>query len=136
MKIDEISENVSGSFATSMGSGNGFLNGGTGIIKRIKKKAKKKVKESVYKMNKEDPNNPEVLIQGYGRLNMDQLKRMCTQMLEGLAQFADQDNWERVQYELDRGTFKPKLDALISALEDLEQIRKKGGANSRGINKR
>ena len=57
-------------------------------------------------------------------------------MLEGLAKFADQDNWERIQYELDKGTFKPKLDALISALEDLEQIRKKGGANSRGINKR
>ena len=40
MNINEIAENMSGSFATSMGGGNGFANGGPGIIKRIKKKAK------------------------------------------------------------------------------------------------
>ena len=115
-----------------MGAGNGFKNGGPGIIKRIKKKAK----ESVYAMNKEEPNNPEVLIQGYGRVNMNTLKRMVTDMLTGLAKFAEDDNWERIEYEMNKGTFKPKLDALVKALEELEQIRKKGGSKSRGINKR
>ena len=132
MKINDIAENVSGAFATSMGSGNGFKSGGIGIIRRNKKKAK----ESVYAMNKEEPNNPEVLVPGYGRLGMDQLKRMCKDMLEGLAKFAEQDNWERVEYEMQRGTFMPKLNALVKALEDLETIRKKGGPQSRGITKR
>ena len=132
MKIQDIAENVSGSFASSMGAGNGFKNGGPGIIKRIKKKAK----ESVYAMNKEDPNNPEVNIQAYGIVNMNTLKRMVTDMLTGLAKFAEDDNWERIEYEMNKGTFKPKLDALVKALEELEQIRKKGGSKSRGINKR
>ena len=96
MKIQDIAENVSGSFASSMGAGNGFKNGGPGIIKRIKKKAK----ESVYAMNKEEPNNPEVLIQGYGRVNMNTLKRMVTDMLTGLAKFAEDDNWERIELSL------------------------------------
>lgn len=132
MKINEISEMTSGAVATSMGGGNGFVNGGPGVIRRLKKKAK----ESVYAMNKEDPNNPEVLVQGYGRLRMDQLKRMCTDMLEKLHDSAESDNWEKVQYELSRGTFMAKLNALIDAFEDLEKIRRKGGTQSRGINKR
>ena len=132
MNINEVTENTSGSFATSMGGGNGFANGGPGIIKRIKKKAK----ESVYAMNKDEPNNPEVVVQGYGRLSMNGLKRDVTDMLTGLAEFAERDDWERVEYEITRGTFMPKLNALVKALEDLESLRKKGGTQSRGITKR
>ena len=54
MNINEIAENTAGAFASSMGSGNGFKSGGIGMIRRNKKKAK----ESVYAMNKDDPNNP------------------------------------------------------------------------------
>lgn len=132
MNINEVTENTSGSFATSMGGGNGFANGGPGIIKRIKKKAK----ESVYAMNKDEPNNPEVVVQGYGRLSMNGLKRDVTDMLTGLAEFAERDDWERVEYEIKKGTFMPKLTALVKALDDLESIRKKGGSQSRGITKR
>ena len=98
MKLNEIAENMSGNFATSMGAGNGFANGGPGIIKRIKKKTK----EAVYAMNKDEPNNPEVVVQGYGRLSMNGLKRDVTDMLTGLAEFAERDDWERVEYEIQR----------------------------------
>lgn len=132
MNINEIAGITSGAFASSMGSGNGFKSGGIGMIRRNKKKAK----ESVYAMNKDDPNNPEVVVQGYGRLSMNGLKRDVTDMLTGLAEFAERDDWERVEYEVSKGTFMPKLNALVKALEDLESIRKKGGPQSRGITKR
>ena len=85
---------------------------------------------------KDDPNNPEVVVQGYGRLSMNGLKRDVTDMLNGLAEFAERDDWERLEYEISKGTFMPKLNALVKALEDLESVRKKGGPQSRGITKR
>ena len=120
MNINEIAGITSGAFASSMGSGNGFKSGGIGMIRRNKKKAK----ESVYAMNKDDPNNPEVVVQGYGRLSMNGLKRDVTDMLTGLAEFAERDDWERVEYEISKGTFMPKLTALVKALEDLESVSK------------
>ena len=138
MKIADISENFSGAFATSMGSGNGFANGGPGVIKRVKKTKKnetKKVKESVYAINQDNPNNPEVLISGYGRMNMDTLKATLTSDLQELASKAESDDWDSISYTL-QGVFSTKLKALLDAQEELEGIRKKGGSNSRGINKR
>ena len=78
-------------------------------------------------MNKDEPINPEVVVQGYGRLSMNGLKRDVTDMLTGLAEFAERDDWERVEYEFLKGTFMPKPTALVKALEDLELIPKKGG---------
>ena len=70
-------------------------------------------------------------MQGYGRLSMNGLKRDVTDMLTGLAEFAERDDWERVEYEIsEKGTFKQKLTALVKALEDLELIPKKGGPQS------
>lgn len=138
MKIADISENFSGSFATSMGNGNGFANGGPGVIKRVKKTKKnetKKVKESVYAINQDNPNNPEVLISGYGRMNMDTLKATLTSDLQELASKAESDDWDSISYTLE-GVFSTKLKALLNAINELENIRKKGGPKSRGINKR
>ena len=193
MKISDFSENISaGSFATSMGSGNGFKSGGIGTepLRRNKKRkpeateaglpphlakmfnkdgSKKKgnwVKgkdgksnwvadkkqhsftvtdvtpkgygpdESVHAMNKEDPNNPEVLIQGYGRMSMKGLKANIAQSLAELAKKAEDDDWDFIEYAMNNGVFTAKLTALMNAIEDLEGIRKKGGPKSRGINKR
>lgn len=140
MRFTDLDENVSGSFATSMGGGNGFANGGPGTIRRTKKSKKtesKKVKESIYQANKDDPNNPEVLISGYGRMSMVTLKRVVTDHLEELVGHANADNWEQVQYTLEEnGVFSAKLKALLDAQKELEGIRKKGGTKSRGINKR
>lgn len=55
MKVhDIIKETVSGSFASSMGNGNGFMNGGPGTISR-QGKTKKKTKETASKMIKRVP---------------------------------------------------------------------------------
>lgn len=55
MKVhDIIKETVSGSFASSMGNGNGFVNGGPGTKSR-QGNAKKKTKETVSKMIKRVP---------------------------------------------------------------------------------
>ena len=132
MKISEVSENTSAAFATSMGGGNGFANGGPGVIKR-----KKAAKESIYAMNKEDPNDPEVLINGYGRMNLSTLKRTLTKDLEEIVRHAESDSWGTVDYILNQqGVLSAKLKALLDAVEELEGIRKKGGPKSRGINKR
>ena len=194
MKISEIAENTSAAFATSMGGGNGFANGGPGIIKRNKTKKKKKTEsvteaglpphlakmfdkdgnklkgswkdgewtadkkqpekkkskwidatppgygptdESVYAMNKEDPNNPEVLIQGYGRMPMDTLKRDIIKGIEEVLRNAEGDNWGTVSYAMyENGVLTAKVEALLNAINELEDIRKKGGPKSRGINKR
>ena len=229
MKLSDISENVSGAFATSMGSGNGFTNGGPGVIRRNKKKnesnvsvssakkhtqsvnksggmddqftdkrtitdldtgkttyshnnsatkdgkysfsnayaddkgnfmsqtdkgtttgydraiatglknvAKQRMKtESIHAMNKEDPNNPEVLIQGYGRMPMDTLKADIIRGIEEVLRNAEGDNWGTVSYAMyENGVLTAKVEALLNAINELENIRKKGGPKSRGINKR
>ena len=41
-------------------------------------------------------------MQGYGRLSMNGLKRDVTDMLTGLAEFAERDDWERVEYEISK----------------------------------
>ena len=105
-----------------------------GFAKPFKKMRKRN--ESIYTMNKDDPNNPEVLIQGYGRLSMNGLKNMLTKELAELHKFADAGDWERIHYEMNRGTFMPKLNALVTAMEELQNVRKKGGPRSRGIEKR
>ena len=59
MKIrDIIKETVSASFATSMGNGNGFVNGGPGTKSR-KGKTKKKTKETASKIIKRVYNEAE-----------------------------------------------------------------------------
>ena len=40
-----------------------------------------------------------VIVQGCGRLSMNGLKRDVTDMLTGLAEFAERDDWERLEYE-------------------------------------
>ncbi len=55
MKVhDIIKETVSGSFASSMGNGNGFVNGGPGTTSR-QGKVKKKPKETASKLIKRVP---------------------------------------------------------------------------------
>lgn len=136
MKISDLIETTSASFAVSMGGGNGFANGGPGVIKRAKPK-KTKTKESIYSMNKDNPNNPEVLITGYGRLSMDALKSDIERSILDVVKAIKEDNWENVEYSLySNSVLKNKIEALAKAMDELEQIRSRGGKNSRGIKKR
>lgn len=107
-----------------------------------KKKKKSKVgyvnpvSESIHKHNPEQPMNPEILIQGYGVLSLEGAQRMIARELEELAKQASQGRMENVQYLLKNSPMMSKIDAVVTALEELEQRRSRGGKNSRGIEKR
>ena len=61
---------------------------------------------------------------------------MIVRELKELAQRAERGDMENVQYLLKNAPMMSKIDAVVTALEELEQRRKRGGSNSRGIEKR
>ena len=80
--------------------------------------------------------NPEVLIQGYGRLNLKQLEDKVSKMFEELAVRASRGDWEGVQYNLKKGLVQEFIKTINVAYDELEQKRRRGGKSSRGIEKR
>jgi len=92
--------------------------------------------ESIYAKNPDEPMNPEVLIQGYGRLNLKQLEAKVVTMFKEIAEMGEQGNWENVQYNLNKGLVQAFIKAINDTYEELETIRRRGGKNSRGIEKR
>jgi len=95
-----------------------------------------KSNESIYAKNKEDPMNPEVLIQGYGRLMLNQLEDKVGRMFEELAVMCDKGDWSNVEYNLNKGLVQEFIKTINETYEELEQMRKRGGINSRGIKQR
>jgi len=92
--------------------------------------------ESIYAKNRDEPMNPEVLIQGYGRLNLKQVEAKVVSMFQEIAQMGENGDWENVEYNLNKGLVQTFIKAINETYEELETIRKRGGKNSRGINKR
>ena len=92
--------------------------------------------ESIYAKNRDEPMNPEVLIQGYGRLNLKQVEAKVVSMFKEIAQMGENGDWENVEYNLNKGLVQAFIKAINETYEELETIRKRGGKNSRGINKR
>ena len=92
--------------------------------------------ESIYARNKENQMDPEVLIQGYGRLQLSQLEAKVVRMFSELAKTAESGNWESVEHNLNKGLIQTMLKAISDTYTELEEIRKRGGKNSRGIQKR
>jgi|TARA_B110000908_G_scaffold167322_1_gene220050 hypothetical protein len=92
--------------------------------------------ESVYAANADDPMNPEVLIQGYGRLNLKTLEAKVARMFTEMASMCEAGNWDNVEYNLNKGLVQSFIKAINEAYADLEKIRTRGGKNSRGIQKR
>jgi hypothetical protein len=92
--------------------------------------------ESIYAKNRDEPMNPEVLIQGYGRLNLKQVEATGVSMFKEIAQMSENGDWENVEYNLNKGLVQTFIKAINETYEELEQTRKRGGKNSRGINKR
>ena len=82
-------------------------------------------------MNKDDPINPEVIVQGYGRLSMNGLKRDVTDMLTGLAEFAERDDWE-TNMKLKRYIYT-KTKCFSKSIGRFRTLALKGRTN-RGIN--
>ena len=103
----------------------------------------KKIEESVineesqiWKFNKEDPNNPEVLIQGFGRLMLNQIEDSVVGKLEDLVKRAKgRRDWQQIDSLLGRDVMQIMIKAIVDTKKDLEKTRKRGGPKSRGINK-
>jgi hypothetical protein len=112
---------------------NGYL--GNGKKKKPKVGYVNPVKESVHKMNPDDPMNPEVAVSGYGVMNLETLKRAVKRDLDNIMQKAEVGSWDDVDYLLKKSPLPAKIDAIIQAYKDLEQIRRRGGKSSRGIQK-
>ena len=92
--------------------------------------------EGIYAKNRDEPMNPEVLIQGYGRLDLKTLESKVVRMFHEIAEMGEKGNWENVEYNLNKGLVQAFIKAINETYEELETIRKRGGTNSRGINKR
>jgi len=97
----------------------------------------KKVEEDsqIWQWNKEDPNNPEVLIQGYGRLMLNQIEDSIVGKLKELTKMAERGNFEQIQKLLDRDVLQLMMKSVVDTKAELQATRKRGGPKSRGINK-
>ena len=90
----------------------------------------------ISRFNKEDPNNPEVMIQGYGSLLLNQIEDDLVRNFNSLEHMAKRKEWDGIDYQLNKtGVMQAKLEAIITTKEQLQSIRRKGGPKSRGITK-
>ena len=69
--------------------------------------------DSILKINENIEGDPEILIQGYGRVRLSQAKQRVARDLEQALQIAKTGNWQSVQSMLYNGT----LAAFITAIE-------------------
>jgi hypothetical protein len=96
-----------------------------------------KTNESITKMNPEDPMNPEIQIDGYGILDLKQVERDVATTLVNIAKRAqnstDAMDWNAVHYLFTNEALSAKLESIIETYDELDSVRQKGGANSRGI---
>jgi hypothetical protein len=98
--------------------------------------SKNEIDESLADFNSDDPMTSNVVIPGYGSMTVSTLMANVGRTLDELAKMPDNiDKYRKVNYELYRkySVLQAKLDALVTALDDLQEIRKKGGTRSRNI---
>jgi hypothetical protein len=89
----------------------------------------------IWQWNKEDPNNPEVYIQGYGRLMLNQIEDSIVGKLKELTKMAERGDFEQIQSLLDRDVLQLMMKSVVDTKAELQSTRKRGGPKSRGINK-
>ena len=94
-----------------------------------------KEESGIFKFNKEDPNNPEVHIQGYGRLMLNQIEGSVVGKLAELTKMAERGDFEQIQSLLNRDVMQTMIQSIVDTKEELQSIRKRGGPKSRGIKK-
>lgn len=84
---------------------------------------------------KKTPNNPEVYIQGYGRLMLNQIEDSIVGKLKELTKMAERGDFEQIQRLLDRDVLQLMMKSVVDTKAELQSTRKRGGPKSRGINK-
>ena len=109
------------------------------LVKNFPKTTYKDIyNEDLYDFDKEQPMKSTVAVPGYGTMSIDGLMQNLIQSVTELLGRMKQgtDGMRRADYELNRNkVLTTKLSALIQALDDLQAIRKQGGARSRNIQK-
>jgi hypothetical protein len=93
--------------------------------------------ESLYKLDRDDPMNSEVLISGMGRYNIKTLHKNLAEKFKDLSErmaAMSPDQAEQARYLLTKSPLIPMMNALQQAYDDLREIKRKGGVKSRGIN--
>ena len=109
------------------------------LVKNFPKTTYKDIyNEELYDFDKDKPMKSTVAVPGYGTMSIDGLMQNLIQSVTELLGRMKQgtDGMRRADYELNRNkVLTTKLSALIQALDDLQAIRKKGGSNSRNIQK-
>ena len=112
------------------------------LLKLVKKFPKTTYKdiytEELYDFDKEQPMKSTVAVPGYGTMSIDGLMKNLVQSVTELLAKMKQgtDGMRFADYELNNNkVLTSKLSALIKALDDLQSIRKQGGARSRNIQK-
>ena len=94
--------------------------------------------EELYDFDKDEPMKSTVAVRGYGTMSIDGLMQNLVQSVTELLGKMKQgtDGMRFADYELNSNkVLTTKLTSLIQALDDLQAIRKKGGSNSRNIQK-
>ena len=94
------------------------------------------VNEEISKFDPENPMSSEVLVQGYGTMSIETLMKNVMGDIDKLAGLRDSDpqSYRNLQHSLYKnGVFRAKLNALVGALDELQEIKSMGGKRSRNI---
>jgi hypothetical protein len=89
-------------------------------------------------LEQSDPMNPDVHVDGLGSYDLKTLKANIRRGLLELAESLNDDNprvWRNAKSTLDGNVIQAKIDAVVWAHDDLQARQRKGGINSRGIDK-
>ncbi|MBR20279.1 MAG: hypothetical protein CMA64_09090 [Euryarchaeota archaeon] len=94
----------------------------------------RKMIESLYNLNKQDPMDSEIIIQGLGRMTLQQAVRRVKEYADEISAVASKEPWihqNKLTHHIDMLGHYNK--AVQDAYKDLAKIRKKGGTRSKGI---
>lgn len=82
------------------------------------------ITESIYKMNPDDPMNPEVLVQGVGRYSLKTLKQNVRRKFEDLykqiAESDDPDAWRSVAKLVNNDAMQEMIRTIVKAHDELK----------------
>lgn len=95
--------------------------------------------EAIYAFNREEPMNPEILVKGIGRYTLKSAKQNVRRKLEELFKTIEKSDdpyvWRQASWMLKNEPLHNIMDTIISAHDELQTTRKKGGTKSKRIEK-
>jgi len=79
----------------------------------------------IYEEDPDDPNNPEVIVNGVGRYRLKTLERNVREKIEDLHRRAtrtrDADDWKQVQWMLNHAAMREMVKTITLARKELEE---------------